>query len=84
MKLHAIVPGVVKSFQQNLVKLVEKVGPEGFEPDRFRAILGGLKAAVNEAGRQALQSSIAACERERLGIERAGCLYRYNCEGQGG
>ena len=77
MKLQAIVPSVLKSFQQNLAKLVEKVGPAGFEPARFKDFLGGLKAAVNEAGRQALQSSIAACEQERPGVERDGFLYRF-------
>lgn len=82
MKLQAIVPGVVKSFQQNRVKLVEKVGPGGFEPDSFKDFLGSLKAALNEAGRQVLQASIAASEQESLGIERDGSLYRFKMDSE--
>ena len=67
--LNTILPSICADFEKSCSDLVEALPPAEWTPAVFRRFVGGLKDAVNAAGRSALLAAVADAEVQESEVE---------------
>lgn len=72
-----VVGGLTRKFEQELTRIVEKVGAERFTPARFRGLLGDMGSLLAGIGREALTQIVEDRDDPRATVEVDGRRLRY-------
>jgi hypothetical protein len=77
-----LVHGLTRKFEQELSRMVERVGAEQFTPATFRGLVNGLSALLAGVGREALSRIVEDRDVPRASVEFAGQRLRYRGQAQ--
>lgn len=77
MQQTAIVRDATRCFRQGLADLFSEVGSGEFTPERFGALISGLKEVASRASLAAFVAAVEACDRPEAVLDRDGTRYRF-------
>ncbi len=77
MQQAAIVCAATTIFRQGLSELFAEVGVGELSPDRFAALISGLKAVANRSSLMAFVAAAEACDIPEAVLDRGGQCYRF-------